>query len=164
MATDAVGSSGTSATKVDRTKLKAQTDAYDNLNMEDFVKLMVSELQNQDPLNPMDNSQMLQQLSQMQSINSSKKLTETLDSVLLGQNLANASNLIGKVVVGLTADGKEVTGTVDKATLVNNVPYLNVGNDSIPIANVKYILPAGTEHGSTTDTTGGNTTNNTSGT
>lgn len=164
MATDAVGTSGTSGTnKVDRSKLKAQTDAYDNLNMEDFIKLMVSELQNQDPLNPMDNSQMLQQLSQMQSINSSKKLTETLDSVLLGQNLANASNLIGKVVVGLTADGKEVTGTVDKATLVNNVPYLNVGDDSIPISNVKYILPEGTQHGSTTDTTT-DTTNNTSGT
>lgn len=139
--TGGLGPNGTNL--VDRKKLATQQDAYDNLNMESFIQLMVTEMQNQDPLNPMDNAQMLQQLSSMQSINSTKKLTTTLDAVLLGQNLSNAGSLIGKTINGLTADGEDVTGKVDQATLVGNVPYLNVGDKSIPISNVKYIMPEG---------------------
>ena len=86
---------------------------------------------------------MLAQLSQMQQLNSSKKLNTTLDSVLLGQNLANAGSLIGKVVNGLTEEGKDVTGKVDQATLVGNIPYLNIGDQRIPISNVRYIMPEG---------------------
>ncbi len=50
----------------------------------------------------------------MQSINSTKKLTTTLDAVLLGQNLSNAGSLIGKTINGLTDDGEDVTGKVDR--------------------------------------------------
>ncbi len=132
-------------TTIDRSKLPKQSDAFSNIGLEQFISLMVTELQNQDPLNPMDNTQLLQQLSQMQSITSTKKLTETLDSVLLGQNLSNAGALIGKTINGLTDDGTEVTGKVDQATLVSNVPYLNVGDKSIKISNVRYIYPEGTE-------------------
>ena len=144
MATTSTGGLGANGTNlVDKTKLATHQDAYDNLNMESFIQLMVTEMQNQDPMNPMDNAQMLQQLSSMQSINSTKKLTTTLDAVLLGQNLSNAGSLIGKTINGLTADGDEVTGKVDQATLVGNVPYLNVGDKSVPIGNVRYIMPEG---------------------
>jgi flagellar basal-body rod modification protein FlgD len=139
--TGGLGANGTNL--VDRTKLASQSDAYESLDMESFIKLMITEMQNQDPLNPMDNAQMLDQLSSMQSINSTKKLTTTLDSVLLGQNLANAGSLIGKTINGLTKDGEDVTGKVDQATLVGNVPYLNVGDKSVPISNVRYIMPEG---------------------
>src|SRR5262245_13739307 len=136
MATSGIGSTGTIT--VNRDNLPQPTDAYDSLKMEDFIQLMITEMQNQDPLNPMDHSQLLQQMSSMQSINSTQKLTTTLDAVLLGQNLSNAGALIGKTIDGLTADGKEVTGKVTQATLVNNVPYLSVGGDQVPIGNVRY--------------------------
>jgi flagellar basal-body rod modification protein FlgD len=142
MATSGIGSS---ASTIDRSKLPQQVDAYDSLKMEDFLKLMITEMQNQDPLNPMDNAQLLEQVSSMQSINSTKKLTTTLDAVLLGQNLSNAGSLIGKTINGLTADGEDVTGKVEQATLVGNVPYLNVGDKSIPIGNVRFIMPEGSE-------------------
>ena len=45
---------------------------------------MITELQNQDPLNPMDNTQMLEQINQIRQIGATDKLTSTLDSVLLG--------------------------------------------------------------------------------
>ena len=50
--------------------------ALQNLNMNDFLKLMISELQNQDPLNPMDNSQLLQQISQMREIYIDERLRD----------------------------------------------------------------------------------------
>jgi flagellar hook assembly protein FlgD len=91
----------------------------------------------------MDNTELLQQMSQMQSINSTTKLTTTLDAVLMGQNLANAGSLIGKTINGLSDTGEDVTGKVDQATLVGNVPYLNVGDKTVPIKNVRYIMPEG---------------------
>jgi len=133
----------TAGKAVDRSKLPQQSDKFANIGLEQFITLMVTELQNQDPLNPMDNAQLLDQLSNMQSITSTKKLTETLDAVMLGQNLSNAGGLIGKVINGLTDKGDEVTGTVDKATLVGNVPYLNIGDESIRISNVRHIFPPG---------------------
>jgi flagellar hook assembly protein FlgD len=137
---------GTTAGKtVDRSKLPTQSDKFSSIGLEQFITLMVTELQNQDPLNPMDNAQLLDQLSNMQSITSTKKLTETLDAVMLGQNLSNAGGLIGKVVNGLTDAGDEVTGTVDKATLSGNVPYLNIGDQSIRISNVRFIFPPDTD-------------------
>ena len=144
MADSTIG--GTTGGKtVDRSKLPTQSDKFSSIGLEQFITLMVTELQNQDPLNPMDNAQLLDQLSNMQSITSTKKLTETLDAVMLGQNLSNAGGLIGKVVNGLTDAGDEVTGTVDKATLSGNIPYLNIGDQSIRISNVRFIFPPDTD-------------------
>ena len=142
MDTDTSGVGSTTTTpKVDRSKLKPVTDKFSDLAIEDFIKLMVTELQNQDPLNPMDNAQILQQMSQMQSIQSTTKLNTTLDAVLLGQNLSNAGSLIGKTIVGLTDKGADITGEVESVTIVNGTPRLIVGEESIALNNVRLILP-----------------------
>src|SRR5207244_2763745 len=127
--TSAISGAGASLTSTNH-NLPSQTDAFSNLQIQDFIKLMISELQNQDPLNPMDNTQIMQEVSQMQSITSTTKLTQTLGQVLLGQNLASGGNLIGKGIVGLTDDGKQVVGTVDSLSIKNGQGYLNVSNNS----------------------------------
>lgn len=142
MATTGVGSTGTSSS----TNLPQQTDKFSQLNTEDYIKLMVSELQNQDPTNPMDNAQILQQVSQISAIQSNNTLTSTLNSVLLGQNLASMGSMIGKGVIGITDDGTNVQGIVDSASLVNGKPYLNVPSsdgttlNQVSLTNVKQVL------------------------
>ena len=54
-----------------------------DLDLNKFIDLMIAELQNQDPLNPMDNSQMLQQITEIRQIGSSDKLSTTLELLLL---------------------------------------------------------------------------------
>jgi len=147
MATDtSVG--GTSTTpKVDRSKLPQQVDKFSTLQTQDYIKLMVSELQNQDPLNPMDNAQMLQQVSQISAIQSNNSLTSTLNSVLLGNNLASAGSLIGRGIVGLSDKGDDVMGVVDSASIVNGKPYVNVPDSEnegqllqVALSNIKQVL------------------------
>ena len=82
------------------------TDAINDLDVSSFLKLMITELQQQDPLNPLDNKDMLDQIAQIRAISSSDKLSTTLNSVLLGQNIASATNLIGADVSALTDDGQ----------------------------------------------------------
>jgi len=111
------------------------------LNMDDFLKLMISELQNQDPLNPTDNSQMLQQISQIREIGSTDKLTSTLDSVLLGQNMVSATTMIGKQVKGIGEDGRNVEGTVDRVTVVGGSPSVHIGDTKLKLSNISEIAP-----------------------
>lgn len=99
-------------------------NAIRDLDVDSFLKLMIAELQNQDPLNPMENDQMLAQIGQMREIAASDKLTETLDSVLLGQNIASATNLIGAEVDALSDDNQRVTGEIKRVSISDGVPKL----------------------------------------
>ena len=138
MATDAIG--GTSSTSGG--KRPTNDDALRGLDMSEFLNLMIAELQNQDPLNPMENAEILQQISQIREIGATAQLSETLTAVLNGQNIASASALIGKKVEGLTDDGKKITGVVDKVSIANGKPRLHIGTTSIDLKNVGQILPA----------------------
>lgn len=120
----------------------SNTDPLKGVDLDDFIQLMITELQNQDPLNPMDNSQILEQLSQIQSIESTKKLTTTLDAVLVGQSLSNASSLIGKQIKGLSDGGQEVAGKVDRVTVEKGTTKLFVGSQSVSLSNIREVLPS----------------------
>lgn len=116
------------------------TNAFDNLGINDFVKLLVTELQSQDPLEPMDNSQILQQVSQIREIQSSTKLTETLSSVALGQNMSMAASLLKKNVTALTDAGKTITGTVDRVTIADGDVKVHIGGDTVKLSNISEIV------------------------
>lgn len=120
----------------------SNADPLKAVDLDDFIQLMITELQNQDPLNPMDNSQILEQLSQIQSIESTKKLTTTLDAVLVGQSLSNASSLIGKQIKGLSDGGQEVAGKVDRVTVEKGTTKLFVGSQSVSLSNIREVLPS----------------------
>ena len=90
----------------------ATTDAINDIDLGTFLEIMIAELQNQDPLNPLDNKDMLAQISQIREVGATDKLTETLESVLLGQNIASATNLIGADIDALSDDNQRVSGTV----------------------------------------------------
>lgn len=114
-------------------------DPYEALDIDAFLKLMITELQNQDPLNPMDNNAMLQQISQIQSIQSNKQLSETLESVMLGQSMASATSLLDQTIHGLTDGGEEISGRVERVSVEHGVPRLIVDGQSIKLTNVREI-------------------------
>jgi flagellar hook assembly protein FlgD len=125
-----------------------RNNALRDLDMDQFLKLMITELQNQDPLNPLENTEILQQVSQIREIGATSKLTETLDAVLLGQNLTSATSMIGKTIDALTDDAKEVRGVVDRVTVTDGEPRLHISDpsgdeNSIRLTNVKEVLQAG---------------------
>src|SRR3954464_15501186 len=95
----------------------AGTNGLQDLDINQFLKLMVTELTNQDPLNPMDNTQLVQQIGEIRQISATTQLSDTLNAVQAGQSLTTASSLIGKKVTALTDDNQNVTGVVDKVTV-----------------------------------------------
>ncbi|MBN1909980.1 MAG: hypothetical protein JW818_09595 [Pirellulales bacterium] len=103
-----------------------ERDAINDVDLDAFLSLMIAELQNQDPMNPMDNTQMLQQISQIREIGSNDRLSETLDAVLLGQSMSTAANLIGQTVVGLSNANQNVSGRVERISIEDGVPSVHI--------------------------------------
>ena len=118
-----------------------QFESLRGLDMNDFLQLMIAELQNQDPLDPLDNAQILQQISQIREVGATERLTDTLDAVLLGQNVSSATNLIGKEIRGLTDDSLPIEGIVERVTIANGAPTLHVGGQTVSLNNVAEIRP-----------------------
>ena len=115
-------------------------DALRDVDMDEFLKLLITELQYQDPMNPMSNHEILQQLSQIREVESNMRLIDTLESVRLGQNMAAASSMIGRPIAGLTDDSQLVVGRVDRVSIVDGQPKLNVGEHVVDLKNVSEIL------------------------
>lgn len=101
-----------------------------DLQLDDFLNLMIAELQNQDPLNPLENDELIAQISQIREVGATEQLTETLNSVLLGQNVASATNLIGADVVALNDQGERVSGNVRVVSIANGQPRLDLALDT----------------------------------
>ena len=98
------------------------------LKSEDFIKMMITQLQNQDPMEPAKNEQLLAQMSQIGQLQSSTQLKESLEKLVLQNNLGSAGNLIGKTVVGMGDTGEKVAGTVTSVRVEGTDVRLELDN------------------------------------
>src|SRR3954467_517121 len=85
-----------------------------------FLKLLVTQMKNQDPLNPLDNAQVTTQLAQISTVSGIDKMNTTLSGLstsMLAAQSAQSASLIGRQVYAagstLTLSGKGATGAVD---------------------------------------------------
>lgn len=118
-------------------------NAFTEIGLQDFIELLVTEMQSQDPMEPMDNSEIMQQVSQICSIQSTQSLNDTMESVILGENLSIASDLLERQVVALNDEGDLVTGTVSRVSVESGTIKIYVGDEVVSLSNVAQILPAG---------------------
>jgi len=89
--------SATSAATAQNAQATSSTSGNSTLTEADFLKLFTTQLQYQDPLNPMDSSQMLTQMTQLNTITAMDTMTQTLQNMSAASNL-QAVGLIGKKV------------------------------------------------------------------
>ena len=117
------------------------TNSLNSLSASDFLNLMITELQNQDPLDPTDESEIMAQTASLSQITASTQLTSTLDSMQISQNLTGAASLIGANITGLDPNGKSVSGMVSSVTVSGGEAQLQVGNSVVSLSNVETIQP-----------------------
>jgi flagellar basal-body rod modification protein FlgD len=117
-----------------------------DLDINQFLQLMIAELTNQDPLNPMDNTQLVQQIGSIREIAATDQLTGTLNTLQTGQSLTTASSLIGKRVTALTTDNQNISGVVDRVTIEvdednqdKRTYQVHIGGQSVDLKNVREV-------------------------
>jgi flagellar basal-body rod modification protein FlgD len=109
----------------------------DQMGRDTFLKLMVAQLRNQDPMNPQDSSEFLAQTAQFTSLEKLDAVAQQTSQALAAQMAFGASTLAGRSVTFLGEDGvTEVKGTVDSVRFTATGPVLSVGDVEVPISNV----------------------------
>lgn len=92
-----------------------------DLGQEDFLELMIAQLQNQDPTNPSDSAEFLSQIAQFSTVEGVSDLSKSFDeftSLFAGSQTMDAINLVGRSVmtdtnVGYMNDSSGMTATLD---------------------------------------------------
>ena len=111
-----------------------------SISKEQFLKILVSELTSQDPLEPLNNSDFIQQLVGLQNLEQSATLTDGLASFERFMQMSSGSAMIGKTVKGLTPAGQPVQGVVSKVVLEGGNVSVVVGSQKMPVTSITEIL------------------------
>lgn len=106
--------------------------AVTSIGIQDFLKILVAQLGNQDPLKPMDNQEFVTQLAQFTSLQQTQEMNDKLSILLQTQAAMQSVGLLGRTV-DVTNEGNAYTGTVTALSFTAGSPRLTVksGNGSL---------------------------------
>lgn len=119
------------------------------LSSDTFLQLLVMQMQYQDPLEPVQNTEMLAQLAQFSALEQSIKTNTNIASLqqeiqTLSQNvqfmsMSASQQMIGRYIEGSSVEGTAVRGKVDGVSIENGVVLLNVGSNKVPVNQVQSV-------------------------
>jgi flagellar basal-body rod modification protein FlgD len=105
----------------------------------DYMKLLVTQMKNQNPLEPMSNTEMASQMAQFTQLQQLETMNTSFSQVLKDTKLNYANSLIGKSIAFEDTSGQLAAGTVERVTLQDSDVYLKVGTNEINVNDVLAI-------------------------
>ena len=124
-----------------------------NLQPSDFIQMMVTQMQDQDPLDPTSSQDLMSQMADIGQLESSNQMQTTMTSLTLQTQIGSAAALIGKSVTGIDGANNSVTGNVSAVQVAGGNVALTLDNgDSLTLTNVASINGVATGSSSSTTT------------
>ncbi|BCG59683.1 flagellar hook assembly protein FlgD [Paenibacillus sp. URB8-2] len=125
-----------------------------SLGKDQFLKILITQLQNQDPMQPMEDKEFIAQMAQFSSVEQLMNISNQLTA--LNQSLGSVSGLIGKNVSWLdSSTSQEKSGAVDSIVVSGGVQYALVGKEKIALTDITRIQNGSSESGAETVGGGG---------
>jgi flagellar basal-body rod modification protein FlgD len=146
ISTATAGVSGAAQTLIDSVNGTASTKAKSVINeaQDRFLKLLTTQLKNQDPLNPMDNAQMTSQLAQISTVDGIEKLNATLQKLLsstVDAEAMQAAALVGRQVMvagsGLKLTASGAVGGMELAAAADQVVLTVKDSNGLPVKTIE---------------------------
>jgi len=126
------------------------TSGSSSLGVNDFMKLLATQFQEQDPLKPMDDTAFIAQTAQFTSLQQTNTLVQQMTQLSAAQNLTTANSYIGRnVTVSTGNSGQTASGNVTAVDASGTEPQLIINGASYPLSSVTMVAP-GTPAGSGT--------------
>lgn len=128
-------------------QIAGKSDAYistgkkeagaNDLDKEAFLKLLVAQMQYQDPLNPGDSTEYMSQLAQYSSLEATMNISDAVEK-------GNALNLVGQYVIMNTTDAtgnqQMISGLVEYATVKDGEVLLSINDTYYPAEDLDSIV------------------------
>lgn len=103
--------------------------ASGTLDKDGFLRLLVGQLKQQDPMNAQGSDQLMAQMTQLSMLEQVTNLTKVNEQLAASADKSQALSLIGRNVAYTRADGTTAQGLVTKAVMENGVTTLTIGDD-----------------------------------
>jgi len=137
---NAVAAAATAAAEEEQANVPVVGQAGGTLGKDEFLKLLVLQMQNQDPMNPMDNTDMIAQLAQFSALEQMQNLNNQFSGYHRDMALGLGGLLTGQNVTLAFVDGSEsVTGTLNSVTWKDGEMYFQVGEQEYAAKNILSI-------------------------
>lgn len=127
MAVDAIGTASSSS----------EVPSAAQLSQDDFMRILLAQLQFQDPLKPMDNQEFVAQLAQFSGLEITRQQSEKVDQLLSMQAVQQAVGIIGKTIDLRNAQGGSASGVVNQVSFRTGEPLLNVNINGTVVTDVR---------------------------
>ena len=130
-------SSTTSATGTKSTATGSTTNTSTNtVDYNTFLQLLIAEMKNQDPTNPMDTSQYMSQFAQLSTVEQAMQTNSKLDALLSSSALSQADGLIGRTASFTDSNGATVTGKIASVSINTDGAVATLDNGTkIPVGS-----------------------------
>ena len=114
------------------------TATNNELGKDAFLKLLIAELSNQDPLNPVEDREFISQMATFSSLEQMQNMNKTLES-MSEANKFSAVSYIGKAIAFTNDEGKQVPAMVNAVWFENGKTILDTTEGDVPLEKVEGI-------------------------
>ncbi len=115
------------------------SDSANQLGKDEFLKLLVTELKNQDPLDPVDNKETISQLAQFSALEQMNNLNTQFEAYRQDNSLMLSCLLTGQEATLVLKDGSEITGAVEKVIWKNGTMFIQIGGMLYDTKNIESL-------------------------
>ena len=130
----------TSTTTTQSSSSSTSSTGNTMLDKDAFLKLMMVELQHQDPLQPTDPTQYINELSQMTTLEQTTNMAASSAKTAAEENTVAALQMLGHSVTYTDSSGKTQSGTVQRVQFTSTGPTLTIGGtDGIDPSSVDEV-------------------------
>jgi flagellar basal-body rod modification protein FlgD len=130
------------ASIADVTNTSSSTGALptNGLGGQDFLQLLVMQLKNQDPLNPIDDQNFISQMAQLSSLEATNQVSDRVGQMVTNQQQLGAVALVGRDVEYTDSTGSTVQGKVSSLRLGGASPMLRINDQDVPLDQIQAVL------------------------
>lgn len=113
--------------------------ASTGLGTNDFLKLLVAQLKNQNPMNPTSGTEFLAQTAQFTVVEKLTEMNKQYSDLISSQRAVEATSFIGHSVAYVDDQGNSVVGLVSSVSFAASGPMLRIGKTDVPLASVSAV-------------------------
>lgn len=139
-----VGTVGTTISLAEaQKKTETKTAAEDSLGADAFLELLLTQLKNQDPLEPLKESEMISQMAQLNTVQSLKDLQSTMEESGRANQLLSGSEMIGKEISYKNSSDTEVSAVVSSVIVDDDIVYVQTKEgESVKLSDILSVQEA----------------------